>query len=132
MRLMSSVIAWAFERGCRVVELDCYDGGLKGLIIMYGGMVVCLMLFKDVIVVINDRVYVVSEYLVIVILENYASRETRAVMAKIMRYMFGDKFWMLLLKGEGEGEEELYVLDCWLLLVELKGKVIIWDKVKYK
>jgi phosphatidylinositol phospholipase C delta len=131
-RSTSSAIAWALERGCRVVELDCYDGGSKGPIITHGGTAVRPMLFKDAIAVINDRAHVASEYPVIVTLENHASRETRAVMAKIMRHTFGDKLWTPPSKGEGEGEEESYVLDRWPSPAELKGKVIIRDKVKHK
>ena len=88
------------------------------------------MSFKDAIAVINDRAHVASEYPVIVTLENHASRETRAVMAKIMRHTFGDKLWTP--PSKGEGEEESFVLDRWPSPAELKGKVIIRDKVKHK
>ena len=109
-RSTSSAIAWALERGCRVVELDCYDGGSKGPIITHGGTAVRPMLFKDAIAVINDRAHVASEYPVIVTLENHASRETRAVMAKIMRHTFGDKLWTPPSKGEGEAKKNH---TCW-------------------
>ena len=127
-RSTSEAIAWALDRGCRVIELDCYDGGAKGPIITHGGTAVRPMSFKDAIAVINERAHVASEYPVIVTLENHASRETRAVMAKIIRHTFGDKLWT----PPSKGEEESFVLDRWPSPAELKGKVIIRDKVKHK
>ena len=128
-RSTSSAIAWALDRGCRVIELDCYDGGKKGPIITHGGTAVRPMLFKDAIAVIDARAHVASEYPVIVTLENHASRETRAVMAKIIRETFGDKLWTPPAKSESP---DSFVLERWPSPAELKGKVIIRDKVKHK
>jgi phosphatidylinositol phospholipase C delta len=118
----SEAIAKALNSGCRVIELDVYDGK-DGPIVTHGGTAVRPMLFKDAIQCINDNGHNASEYPVIVTLENHASKETRAVMANIMRSIFKEKLWAPASDADR---------TSWPSPAALKGRIIIRDKVKHK
>ena len=118
----SEAIAKALNSGCRVIELDVYDGK-DGPIVTHGGTAVRPMLFKDAIQCINDNGHNASEYPVIVTLENHASTETRAVMANIMRSIFKEKLWAPASDADR---------TSWPSPAALKGRIIIRDKVKHQ
>ena len=118
----SEAIANALNCGCRVIELDVYDGK-DGPIVTHGGTAVRPMLFKDAIQCINDNGHNASEYPVIVTLENHASKETRAVMANIMRSIFKEKLWAPASDADR---------TSWPSPAALKGRIIIRDKIKHK
>lgn len=118
----SEAIANALNCGCRVIELDVYDGK-DGPIVTHGGTAVRPMLFKDAIQCINDNGHNASEYPVIVTLENHASKETRAVMANIMRSIFKEKLWAPASDANR---------NSWPSPAALKGRIIIRDKIKHK
>jgi phosphatidylinositol phospholipase C delta len=118
----SEAIANALNCGCRVIELDVYDGK-NGPIVTHGGTAVRPMLFKDAIQCINDNGHNASEYPVIVTLENHASKETRAVMANIMRSIFKEKLWAPASDADR---------TSWPSPAALKGRIIIRDKIKHK
>ena len=118
----SEAIANALSCGCRVIELDVYDGK-DGPIVTHGGTAVRPMMFKDAIQCINDNGHNASEYPVIVTLENHASKETRAVMANIMRSVFKEKLWAPASDADR---------TSWPSPAALKGRIIIRDKVKHK
>jgi len=118
----SEAIAKALNSGCRVIELDVYDGK-DGPIVTHGGTAVRPMLFKDAIQCINDNGHNASEYPVIVTLENHASKETRAVMANIMRSIFKEKLWAPASDADR---------TSWPSPAALKGRIIIRDKVKHQ
>ena len=124
-RATSEAIETALVEGCRVIELDCYDGGEKGPIVTHGGTAVRPMLFKDAIECIDAYGHAVSEYPVIVTLENHASRAVRSVMSGIIRSVFKDKLWV----PPGNVEDGL---RKWPSPAELKGKIIVRDKMKHK
>lgn len=124
-RATSRAIETALKEGCRVIELDCYDGGGKGPIVTHGGTAVRPMLFKEAIECINTHGHAVSEYPVIVTLENHASRHVRSVMSNIMRSVFQNKLWI----PTGDIEHGLHK---WPSPAELKGKIIVRDKMKHK
>lgn len=129
-RASVAAIAGALDRGCRVIELDVYDGKKRGdkprPIVTHGGTAVRPMYFEDAIKVIAERAHVASEYPVIVTLENHASKETRAEMSRILRSTLGDKLWAP--KSAVAGIQ----LKRWPSPLELKGRVIVRDKIKHK
>ena len=106
--------------------MDCYDGGEKGPIVTHGGTAVRPMLFKDAIECIDAYGHAVSEYPVIVTLENHASRAVQSgSMSSIIEAAFKDKLWV----PPGNVEDGL---RKWPSPAELKGKIIVRDKMKHK
>jgi len=120
----TKAIQRALERGCRVIELDVYDGKNGRPIVTHGGTAVRPMLFEDAIQCVNTYGHIASEYPVIVTLENHATKPQRLIMAQIMKKIFADKLWF--------PENAIdHVMVKWPSPFELKGKVIIRDKVKH-
>ena len=123
-RSRSAAIERALVAGCRVIELDVYDGKL-GPIVTHGGTAVRPMMFEDAIKCVNTYGHVASRYPVIVTLENHASHSQRVVMAKIMKDVFGEKLWY-------PQDARNHAMTKWPSPFELRDKVIIRDKVHHK
>ena len=120
----TQAIKRALVSGCRVIELDVYDGR-NGPIVTHGGTAVRPMMFEDAIKCVNTYGHVASRYPVIVTLENHATRPQRLVMARIMKNVFGEKLWY-----PADGKD--HVMSEWPSPFELKDKVIIRDKMHHK
>ena len=106
----------ALLRECRVIELDCYDGGKDGPIIKHGGTRTKPITFRSAIAAIEADAHTVSEY-VIVTLENHGV--AAAEMADI-------------LKGSATSSPSASGHGGLASPASLRGRVIIRDKLKHE
>ena len=93
LKSSSSVDAYrdALKRGCRCVEIDCWDGPDGDPKVTHGHTLTSAIRFFDVIVAINETAFATSPYPVILSLEVHTSPMQQAEMARIMREVFGPK-----------------------------------------
>uniref|UniRef100_A0A8C1PVU8 Phosphoinositide phospholipase C n=1 Tax=Cyprinus carpio TaxID=7962 RepID=A0A8C1PVU8_CYPCA len=88
----SSIEAYiqALKRGCRCVEVDCWNGSNGEPVVYHGHTLTSKILLKDVITTIANYAFKASEYPLIVSIENHCSIEQQEVMARYFRDILGD------------------------------------------
>ncbi|XP_029968482.1 1-phosphatidylinositol 4,5-bisphosphate phosphodiesterase delta-4 [Salarias fasciatus] len=101
LRGHSSVEAYiqALKRGCRCVELDCWDGHDGEPIVYHGHTLTTKILFKDIISTVKEYAFKASDFPVILSLENHCSVEQQTVMARYLRQILGDALLVCPLGG---------------------------------
>uniref|UniRef100_A0A3Q2FCQ5 Phosphoinositide phospholipase C n=1 Tax=Cyprinodon variegatus TaxID=28743 RepID=A0A3Q2FCQ5_CYPVA len=122
LRGQSSVEGYirALNRGCRCVEVDCWDGANGEPIVYHGHTFTSKILFKDVVNAVEKYAFKVSEYPVILSMENHCSIDQQRVMAQHLKHILGDK----LLKGMLDGRPPVRLPSP----EELKGKILLKAK----
>uniref|UniRef100_A0A8D3EBG5 Phosphoinositide phospholipase C n=1 Tax=Scophthalmus maximus TaxID=52904 RepID=A0A8D3EBG5_SCOMX len=102
LRGQSSVEGYirALKRGCRCVEVDCWDGANGEPIVYHGHTFTSKILFKDVVSAVGKYAFKVSDYPVILSIENHCSVEQQRVMAQHLNHILGDKLLKSTLDGK--------------------------------
>lgn len=79
------------QRGCRSVEIDCWDGPDGRPIVSHGRTLTSSVLFSDCISVIGKYAFVSSPYPLFLSLEVHCNPEQQQVMVDVMRHTLGDR-----------------------------------------
>ncbi|XP_018590957.1 1-phosphatidylinositol 4,5-bisphosphate phosphodiesterase delta-4 [Scleropages formosus] len=122
LRGQSSVEGYirALKRGCRCVEVDCWDGANGEPIVYHGHTFTSKILFKDVITAVGKYAFKVSQYPVILSIENHCSVEQQRTIAHHLSHILGDKLLRTTLDG--------HIADGLPSPEELKGKILLKGK----
>ncbi|KAJ9470664.1 1-phosphatidylinositol 4 [Diplonema papillatum] len=87
----ASMYTYALLRGCRCVEVDCWDGPDGEPVVWHGHTKTTKIPFKDVIAAIDAAAFRVSPFPVIISLELHTSPAQQERMVEHMKEIFGDK-----------------------------------------
>ncbi|XP_044073939.1 1-phosphatidylinositol 4,5-bisphosphate phosphodiesterase delta-4 [Siniperca chuatsi] len=122
LRGQSSLEAYiqALKRGCRCVEVDCWDGSDGEPVVYHGHTLTSKILFRDIISTLKEYAFKVSDFPVILSLENHCGVEQQTVMAQHLSQILGDTLLTTLL--DGSVPQQLPSPQ------DLKGKVLLKAK----
>ncbi|XP_053116718.1 1-phosphatidylinositol 4,5-bisphosphate phosphodiesterase delta-3 isoform X3 [Hemicordylus capensis] len=116
----------ALIKGCRCVELDCWEGSNGEPIVYHGHTLTSKILFRDVIESIRDYAFKHSYYPLILSLENHCGLEQQSMMARHMKMILGDMLLTEPLDGDLPSQLPSPEQLKWKILV--KGKKLPEDK----
>lgn len=110
----------ALKRGCRCVEVDCWDGSEGEPVVYHGHTLTSKILFKDVISTLKEYAFKTSEFPVILSLESHCGVEQQTVMAQHLIQILGDTLLTTVLNG--------HIPQQLPSPQELKGKIVLKAK----
>ncbi|XP_054849577.1 1-phosphatidylinositol 4,5-bisphosphate phosphodiesterase delta-3 [Eublepharis macularius] len=116
----------ALMKGCRCVELDCWEGSNGEPVIYHGHTLTSKILFRDAIESIRDYAFKHSAYPLILSLENHCGLEQQSTMARHMKTILGDMLLTQPLDGDSPKQLPSPEQLKWKILV--KGKKLPKDK----
>ncbi|XP_038575977.1 1-phosphatidylinositol 4,5-bisphosphate phosphodiesterase delta-4-like isoform X2 [Micropterus salmoides] len=101
LRGQSSLEAYiqALKRGCRCVEVDCWDGSDGEPIVYHGHTLTSKILFRDIISTLKEYAFKASDFPLILSLENHCGVEQQTVMARHLSQILGDTLLTTPLEG---------------------------------
>ncbi|NXR25285.1 PLCZ1 phosphodiesterase, partial [Cinclus mexicanus] len=124
-QLMGPSHLWGYTsallKGCRCLEIDCWDGHNNEPIVYHGHTLTSKIPFRSVIHVIDKYAFMSSAYPLVLSLENHCSPKQQEVMADCLKTILGDK----LLSSPIGGEVDIARLPS---PEALKFKVLIKNK----
>uniref|UniRef100_A0A8D0HBB8 Phosphoinositide phospholipase C n=1 Tax=Sphenodon punctatus TaxID=8508 RepID=A0A8D0HBB8_SPHPU len=110
----------ALKRGCRCLEVDCWDGPNGEPIVYHGHTFTSKIPFREVISTLEKYAFQASEYPVVLSLENHCSMEQQDVMAQQLKGILGEQ--LLTTTIDGRVPARMPSPE------ELKGKILLKGK----
>ncbi|XP_038277911.1 1-phosphatidylinositol 4,5-bisphosphate phosphodiesterase delta-4 [Dermochelys coriacea] len=122
LRGQSSVEGYirALKRGCRCLEVDCWDGPSGEPVVYHGHTFTSKIAFKDVVTTLGQYAFQASDYPVILSLENHCGPEQQDLLAQHLKGILGERLLMAPL--DGHDPTQLPSPE------ELRGKIILKGK----
>ncbi|XP_048342737.1 1-phosphatidylinositol 4,5-bisphosphate phosphodiesterase delta-4 isoform X2 [Sphaerodactylus townsendi] len=110
----------ALKRGCRCLEVDCWDGPNGEPIVYHGHTFTSKIPFREVVSTVEKYAFQVSDYPIILSIENHCSIEQQDVIAQQLKSILGEQ--LLITTIDGRIPVQLPSPE------ELRGKIILKGK----
>ncbi|XP_073329643.1 1-phosphatidylinositol 4,5-bisphosphate phosphodiesterase delta-4 [Pagrus major] len=110
----------ALKRGCRCVEVDCWEGSDGEPVVYHGHTLTSKIIFRDVVSTLKEYAFKTSDFPVILSLENHCGVEQQTVMARHLSQILGNT--LLTTPLDGTIPQQLPSPQ------ELKGKILLKAK----